>query len=313
MKDKLIMWDDVELLDYIGKIENKYIPCYDDFEYCDNYTITKYSISESELEQFSEEELRLLDTQPASGTEYKKIFAKRYSDNLINRKNIYNTYYKELKPLVEKLELDVDKFWFLSLFILDFCESIFYQGESFKSTPLEQLYKLSQTIEQCQDEPMTLKFKCGKKSVELDSPKAIRFIAYLIDIFNEEANNEYLEMDKREDTEMMNYRLRSFLLNQREWKEGVDIISDSPIIAYFANMFLDFFDTQEQILSKRNKGVKHTKTEMELVSRLIYLMGLSTNKNWNDIECEYLKFFLKQYKNYRYPNNRSSVYPEFNI
>lgn len=312
MKDKLIMWDDVELLDYIGKIENKYIPYYDDFEYCDNYTII-HSVSESELEQLSEEERRLLETQPFSGTECKKIFAKRYSDNLINRKNIYNTYYKELKPLVEKLELDVDKFWFLSLFILDFCESIFYQGESFKSTPLEQLYQLSHTIEQCKDEPMTLKFKCGKKSVELDSPKAIRFIAYLIDIFNKEANNEYLEMDKREDTEMMNYRLRSFLLNQREWKEEVDIISDSPIIAYFANMFLDFFDTQEQILSIRKKGVKHTKTEMELVSRLIYLMGLSNNKNWNDIECEYLKSFLKQYKNYRYPNNVSSVYPEFNF
>ena len=58
MKDKLIMWDDVELLDYIGKIENKYIPYYDDFEYYDNFTITKYSVSESELEQFSETDLK---------------------------------------------------------------------------------------------------------------------------------------------------------------------------------------------------------------------------------------------------------------
>lgn len=311
MKDKLIMWDDIELLDYIGNIENKYIPCYDDYEFRDDCHIIIRPLDDKMLEEFSKEELELLDSQPASSSECKKIFAKRYSDNLIKKKTVYNTYYKELKQLVEKLELDVDKFWFLSLFILDFCESIFYQGESFKSTPLEQLYKLSDTIKQCQDEPMTLKFKCGKKSVELDSPKSIRFIAYLIDIFNEEANNEYLEMDKREDTEMMNYRLRKFL-HQREWKEEVDIISDSPIIAYFANMFIDFFDTQEQIISKRNKGVKHTKTEMELVSRLIYLMGLSTNKNWNDIECEYLKSFLKQYKNYRYPNNRSNVYPEFN-
>lgn len=52
---------------------------------------------------------------------------------------------------------------------------------------------------------------------------------------------------------------------------------------------------------------------MELVSKLIYLTGLSTNENWNDIEFEYLKAFLKQYKDYRYPNNASSVYPEFNI
>ena len=165
------MWDDVELLDYIGKIENKYIPCYDDFEYCDNYTII-HSVGESELEQLSEEERRLLETQPFSGTESKKIFAKRYSDNLIKRKNFYDTYYKELKSLVEKLELDVDKFWFLSLFILDFCESIFYQGESFKSTPLKQLYQLSHTIEQCKDEPMTLKFKCGKKKCRIGFSKS---------------------------------------------------------------------------------------------------------------------------------------------
>jgi hypothetical protein len=102
-------------------------------------------------------------------------------------------------------------------------------------------------------------------------------------------------------------------LSKRENKEETDVIKDSPIIVYFANMFLNFFDTQEPILSIRKEGVKHTKTEMELVSRLIYLMGLSNNKNWNDIECEYLKSFLKQYKNYRYPNNVSSVYPEFNF
>ena len=51
--------------------------------------------------------------------------------------------------------------------------------------------------------------------------------------------------------------------------------------------------------------------EMELVSKLVYLTGLSTNKDWNDIENEYLKAFLKQYKDYKYPNNTSSVYPEF--
>ena len=100
---------------------------------------------------------------------------------------------------------------------------------------------------------------------------------------------------------------------KRESKEETDVISDSPIIVYFANMFLSFFDTQEQICSKRKENVKHTKTEMELVSKIVYLVGLSNNKNWNDIECEYLKSFLKQYKNYHYPKNVSSVYPEFTV
>ena len=298
------MWDDLGLLDYIGDIEDRYIPEYDCFEYSDSLEMCEVTD-----EEFSEEELELIDSMPEGASQCKNIFTARYNDNLVRQKNIYNTYKKELSPLVGKLKLDVDKFWYLSLFILDYCESIFYSGDTFKHSPMEQLLQLSNIIKQCQDEPMTLKFKCGKKKAELDSPKAITVIASLINDLVEQLDQEYLNDDQEG---KMNRKLRC-ILNQRERKEESDMISDSPIIAYFANMFLGFFDTQSQISSQRKKGVKHTKTEMELVSRLIYLTGLSTNENWNDIECEYLKAFLKQYKDYRYPNNVSSVYPEFTL
>lgn len=293
------MWDDIGLLDYIGYIEDRYMPEYDTYEYADNFQVAIEMVSDDDL---SEAEQEMLDTRPVEASECKDIFTERYNANLIKRKNDYDTYRKELGRMVEQLGLDADKFWFLSLFILDYCESIFYLGKSFKPTPFEQLYGLYDAISQCEDEPMTLKFKCGKRKAELDSTIAIKVIASLIEDFNEELNQEDSKAE----------RLRT-LLNQRERKEEADMISDSPIIAYFANMFLGFFDTQSQICSQRKKGVKHTKTEMELVSKLIYLTGLSTNENWNDIEFEYLKAFLKQYKDYRYPNNASSVYPEFNI
>lgn len=299
MKSELIMWDDIGLLDYIGYIEDRYMPEYDTYEYADNFQVAIEMVSDDDL---SEAEQEMLDTRPVEASECKDIFTERYNANLIKRKNDYDTYRKELGRMVEQLGLDADKFWFLSLFILDYCESMFYLGKSFKPTPFEQLYGLCDAISQCEDEPMTLKFKCGKRKAELDSTIAIKVIASLIEDFNEELNQEDSKTE----------RLRT-LLNQRERKEEADMISDSPIIAYFANMFLGFFDTQSQICSQRKKGVKHTKTEMELVSKLIYLTGLSTNENWNDIEFEYLKAFLKQYKDYRYPNNASSVYPEFNI
>ena len=50
---------------------------------------------------------------------------------------------------------------------------------------------------------------------------------------------------------------------------------------------------------------------MELVSFLIYFTRISTNDKWLDIENEYLKAYLKQYKDYNYPNNTNNVYPEF--
>jgi hypothetical protein len=300
MKDKLIMWDDIELLDYIGNIERIYISEYDDYKYRDSFNITECYNGTDEfqqtLEEFTEEELRLFDLRPGSATECTDIFTARYNDNLIKRKNIYDVYKKELGCLVETLELDIDKFWFLTLFILDYCESIFYQGTTIKPTPLEQLRQLADKILDCEEDDVKLTLKSGKIKLELDSPLALAALSMFI-------NNSI----KKLDSQQIKY------LSKRENKEETDVIKDSPIIVYFANMFLNFFDTQEPILSIRKEGVKHTKTEMELVSRLIYLMGLSNNKNWNDIECEYLKSFLKQYKNYRYPNNISSVYPEFNI
>lgn len=307
MKSKLVMWDDIELLDYIGDVEKIYIPSYDFYEYKDNVKISTVAIDDN----FTEEEIILADTRPVEATECKEIFSNRYNENHIKIKNAYDTYKKDLGHLVEKLGLDVEKFWFLTLFIFDYCESIFYQGETYKPTPLEQLYKLSYTIKQCsKEEPMTLKFKCGKKKAELDSQLAITVLSSLIEDFNEELNQECSSEDKNISNRA--YQLRR-LLNKREIQEEADIPSDSPIIVYFANMLLNFFDAQSQICSQRKDGTKHTKTEMELVSKLVFLMGLSTNKNWNDIECEYLKAFLKQYKDYKYPNNVSSVYPEFTL
>ena len=309
MKSELVMWEDIGLLDYIGDVENIYIPSYDVFEYRDSADIVMIPIDDETSAGFTEEEIRLADTRPVEATECKEIFSNRYNGNHIKIKNAYDTYKKDLGHLVEKLGLDVEKFWFLTLFIFDYCESIFYQGETYKPTPLEQLYKLSYTIKQCsKEEPMTLKFKCGKKKAELDSQLAITVLSSLIEDFNEELNQECSSEDKNISNRA--YQLRR-LLNKREIQEEADIPSDSPIIVYFAKMFLNFFDMQSQICSKRRTGVKHTKIEMDLVSKLVYFTGLSIKEDWNDIESEYLKAFLKQYKDYKYPNNTSSIYPEF--
>lgn len=300
MKDKLIMWDDIELLDYIGNIERIYISDYDDYEYRDSFNVTKYYEGTEEfqrtLEEFTEEELRLIDLRPASATECTDIFTARYNDNHIKRKNIYDIYKKELGCLVEKLELDIDKFWYLTLFTLDYCESIFYQGTTIKPTPLEQLTQLAEKILDCEEDDVKLTLKSGKIKLELDSPLALATLSMFI-------NNSI----KKLDSQQIKY------LSKREYKEETDVIKDSPIIAYFAKILLDFFNTQEHIKNKRKKGAKHSLKEIELVSSLIYFTGLSKNESWLFPKEKNLVNTLKQYKNYEYPNNVSSIYPEFTV
>lgn len=87
------------------------------------------------------------------------------------------------------------------------------------------------------------------------------------------------------------------------------MLKESPFIAFFAKILLRFLTTQPSIKDLRKKGAKYSKKEMELISNLIYLLKISTNESWLDVENETLKGYLNQYKNYKYPNNISSIYP----
>ena len=177
------------------------------------------------------------------------------------------------------------KYVLLVLFCLDYCDSLFYQGTAMKLNPVEQLRLLVDNIRIAPEGEMSLSFKSSKSKANLDDTRAIHFIANAIDTLR--------------------------YLSGRIENENAKDIADSPIIAFFANMLLRFFNTQSQIRDKRKKGASYSVKELELVSHLIYFTKLSTNKNWLDIENKTLKPFLKQYKNHEYPKTRNNIYPEF--
>jgi hypothetical protein len=163
-----------------------------------------------------------------------------------------------------------------------------------KATPMEQLQALVTMIDNAQDNSMFLQLKVQKKKTTIESPIALQFLA--------EAIKKQLE---HADTIAE--------LHTREAKDEMENTAESPLIVYFAKILLDFFNTQEHIKSKRKKGANHSLKEMEIVSRLVYFAELSYNKSWTDIENETLKGFLNRYKDYEYPNNVSSIYPEFTV
>lgn len=166
-----------------------------------------------------------------------------------------------------------------------------------KLTPLEQLHLLVDKIKQVDESAdISLKLKCGKVKVELSSCRALATLGKIL--------NDYLE-------KLPPYGEEYAYLNKREKAEETIFAKDSPLIVYFAKMFFSFFGTQKQIKEKRKTATNPSKKEMDLVSQLIYFVGLSKSSSFNDIECDTLKAFMKQYKNYEYPNNISSIYPEF--
>lgn len=285
MKDK-ITWEDARLFDYINEVEFLYVPDMDDYEYRINVEIDKKTTESAEK----------IETPVFGYSEIVAIFKNRYNDGKLLKQNQYKEYTQTVGHLLKELELDTDKFWCLYLFALDYCCSLFYQGLTMKATPFEQLQKLIELIANTDNETATLNFKVGKQKTSVESPIALQFLA--------DAIQNHLNCTDHS-------TMKS--LYTREEDEETKIIKDSPIIVYFAKILLSFFDTQEHIKSKRKKGANYSIKEMDLVSQLIYFSNLSDNDCWTDIENETLKAFLKQYKDYEYPNNVSSVYPEFTV
>ena len=285
MKDK-ITWEDAELFDYINEVEFLYVSDMDDYEYLINVEITNDTT----------ESANKLEAPMFGYSEISAIFKNRYNAGKLLKQGNNKEYMQTVGHLLKELELDTDKFWCLYLFALDYCCSIFYQGVTMKATPLEQLNTLVDMITNAGEEAMSLNFKVGKQKTSVESPIALQFLA--------EAIQKQLERS--------DYTTMKCLYTREEDEEG-KVIKDSPIIVYFAKILLSFFDTQEHIKSKRKKGANYSIKEMDLVSQLIYFSNLSDNDCWIDIENETLKAFLKQYKDYKYPNNVSSVYPEFTV
>ena len=283
MKDK-ITWEDAHLFDYINEIEYLYVPDMDDYEYRINIEIDSQKTEATEK----------IEAPVFGYSEIVAIFKNRYNEGKLFKQNYYPQYIQAVGHLLEELELDADKFWCLFLFAFDYCRSLYNEGLTMKATPLEQLKALVDIIANADD--MLLNIKAGKQKTTVESPVALRFLADAIKNQLENADHD---------------TIKSLYLREQDKEAKQE--KDSPIIVYFAKILLDFFDTQNQIKNKRKKGAKHSLKEMDLVSQLVYFSNLSTNRSWTEPENETLKAFLKQYKDYKYVNNVSNIYPEFTV
>lgn len=245
----------MQLMEYIKRVESIYIP--------------EPSLIDTPFKKYGNgkltaEERERRNNMPLGFTMCMEIFVDRYNTNAFIKKFTYEEYIKnkDIQRLIQHFELDTDKFWLLILFVFDYCTSLLYQGTTLKLTSLEQLQKMVEAIDEAK-ENMTLNFKVGKIKLEIDSPEALRFIA-----------NAIIEYAEKSDVTI----LKS--LNKKTAKETSDSADDSPVYAFFGNMFLRFLSSQPQVRAKRKAGANHSLKEMELASLLIYFTGLSDNESW---------------------------------
>lgn len=219
--------------------------------------------------------------------ELNKTFEQRFIDN------------KEVQETIKGLGLDVEKFWYLLLFIYDYSYGECVERLVFDESPRNQLEKFRNAIllnikevgaglsniEYNNQITITLKIE-GKKKVVIDIPVAITMLCCLL------VQND----NKFKDSDFLN---KAVIINK--WINGdFEIIPEinSVQIWFFAKTFQTFFKLNPHIKGRSTKGTTLSLNKLLLISKLIYITGLSKNENFLGSD-ETLKGYLQQYKDYK--------------
>ena len=226
------------------------------------------------------------------GTQALERFKRRYNRGKISINFNYEDYLhnNNIQATLQELGVDIEKFWYLLLFVMDYTSGYCWDAIDVKESPKEQLNKFTSLItDNCSDinhisgatfnTPVTITINVkGKQSYTIDNPNAIAYLGMLCaNGINGIEENSILSL---------------------EHSNLIDKIttSDSMRICLFANMLLYFFETNKQFNKRQKKGSAISLSKNLLISRLAYFTKLTTNKNYLE-DDDNLKKVIKDYSN----------------
>ena len=251
-----------------------------------------------------------VDIDPSTGEQYicgtiaLPIFIRRYNLNKLYGNFTYEDYItnEDIQNTLKGLGVDIDKFWFLLLFIFDYTCGTCLDGMKATGIGIEQLTKFAKAIADNHKEinqfgvsfkkPITVSVKVeGKHQIVIDNANAIGYLATTI-INNLKEIEEHPWMQSQQVS----------MDTHAEEKESVQIW-------LFYKMFNDFFNLSpynKQFNVRQKKGGTISLSKTLLISRLIYFTKLSKHSKFSDDE-DVLKGYIKQYKDKRI-NTVNSIY-----
>ena len=243
-----------------------------------------------------------VDIDPATGERYVcgttalPLFIRRYNQNELYGNFTYEDYIanEDIQNTLKGLGVDIDKFWFLLLFIFDYTCGTCLDGMKATGIGIEQLIKFAKAIADNHKEinqfgvsfkkPITVSVKIeGKHQIVIDNANAIGYLATTI-------INNLKEIE--EHPWMQNQQVS--ISTHAEEKESVQIW-------LFYKMFNDFFNLSpynKQFNVRQKKGGTISLSKTLLISRLIYITKLSKHSKFSEDE-DVLKGYIKQYKDKR--------------
>ena len=225
-------------------------------------------------------------------------FLTRYFDNRIANKDKVEEYLnnEELLEAIEAIGYDIQKFWYLTLFIFDFSKGAVINKITPKPSPKKTLKDFAQkicdnieSIDNSKQEiiefkkPIKVSLEIeGQRTQIIDDPKSLLSFTYAL----------LVEIERIEEGSNLDTTLLPFKGNRLDY----DPASISHYIWYFAQMFLSFFDLKPPLKKRAPKNSGKSYSKLSIISRLVYLLQLSSNDSYLSSEEE-LKGILNKYRN----------------
>ena len=226
------------------------------------------------------------------------IFKRRYNYGQLKADATYEEYITGEKDdnesvikIVDAIGIDPEKFWYLILFVCDYVNGSTQNTYRHGLNPRKEIQRLIKFISANEDSsapqylfgvrhrlPMKLTLQIKGDRIIIDNPNTLSMIA--------EACRQALPSII--DSDIAN----TSPLGQNDYNK-----SDSVRIWLFADIFCRFFDIYPQFASQRKTGNITTKSTIHLISKIVYMVGLTSNPDYY-YDDENLKAILQQYRGY---------------
>ena len=220
------------------------------------------------------------------------IFKRRYNQGKLNTFFNYEDYTspsitnnESAIDIIQALNIDPDKFWYLLLFISDYVSGSTLNTLKCSATPKQEIEQLIEFINQNEEsvnrfngvilkQDMKLTLHIKGRTLNITKPNTLSAIANFC-----KQSLSLIEGDS--------------LLNVGTTTETD--LADTKQIGLFTEMFRCFFNLYPQFTAKRKTGNNTTKSTLLLISKLAYLTKLTTNADY-DSDDENLKGIIKLYR-----------------
>lgn len=243
------------------------------------------------------------------GSEAMPTFKERYNNRLIKVPLTYEEYKKnkEIQPTLAGLEIDSDKFWFLLLFIWDYTQGQCFNAQEVALSPVGELNNLISLLSQYKaagENPLTDQMQFSKDitlSIQINGKEVQTIqhpntIGYLLSLCKN-AFQSLCDMELEDMVAMCEVPL----------KVTSNTESNSSQIRYFTLLFksiLQPFPNGIMTTQKRRSRSNEVSYNVTLlISRLIYLTGISQNEEFY-VNERTLKGYLSNKSNLTNVKNR---------